>query len=207
MEEVQQFEEPVAKYGKLYTYADYLAWEFDRRVEILRGKLFWMSPAPSTSHQKTSGLLTRKFYSYFHEKHSCSVFVAPFDVRLPNRKTKSEKDEQVNTVFQPDLCVVCDSHKIDRRGCLGAPNLIIEILSPGNSKTELNYKFDIYEEAGVLEYWMVNYSEQVIFQYFAEGGRLISHRPKTVDDEIESIIFSELRFAVADIFEGVNAHL
>jgi Uma2 family endonuclease len=91
-----------------------------------------------------------------------SSFVAPFDVRLP---IKSKKNTDVGTVVQPDICVICDSNKIDARGCLGAPDLIIEILSQGNSKKEMKDKYEVYEESGVKENWLVDIANECIFVY------------------------------------------
>ena len=121
-----------------YTYADYLLWQFSERLEIIKGKIFKMSPAPSSRHQRVSMKLTRELDRHFY-KLSCEIFVAPFDVRLINFK-KSTADNQILTVVQPDLCIICDKSKVDEKGCLGAPNLIIEILSKGNSKKRFNNK-------------------------------------------------------------------
>ena len=132
-------EEPILDYGKEYTYADYLQWRFKERIEILKGKVFKMSPAPARLHQKISRELGGIFYNYFRN-HKCEFYVAPFDVRLVDTRKKSKKDEDISTVFQPDICVVCDPKKLDKKGCLGAPDFIIEILSPGNSKKEMKYK-------------------------------------------------------------------
>ena len=112
----------------IYTYADYLMWNIKDRVEILKGKIFKMSPAPTISHQGISFNLSGLFFMYFHNK-PCKAFASPFDVVLKNKNGKED------TVVQPDLCVVCDPEKLaDGKRCQGAPDLIIEILSPGNSK-------------------------------------------------------------------------
>ena len=112
----------------IYTYADYLMWKIKDRVEILKGKIFKMSPAPAISHQSISFNLSGLLFMYFHNK-PCKVFASPFDVVLKNKNGKED------TVVQPDLCVVCDPEKLaDGKRCQGAPDLIIEILSPGNSK-------------------------------------------------------------------------
>jgi Uma2 family endonuclease len=133
-----------------YSYADYLTWKFQERVELLKGKIFRMSPAPNVLHQKVSMRLTELLLPAFNNK-SCNLFSAPFDVRLYDSK-KSKRNEDVFTVVQPDLCLICDPSKLDEHGAIAAPELVIEILSPGNSKKEMKYKFDLYEEAGVLEY-------------------------------------------------------
>lgn len=143
---------------KRYTYADYLTWQFQERVELLHGWIAKMSPAPSRRHQVYSWRISAQMAAYF-EEHICDVYTAPFDVRLPDSR-KSTADKTIYTVVQPDLCVVCDKEKLDDRGCIGAPDWIIEILSPGNSKKEVDTKFRLYEEAGVREYWMLSMDAQ-----------------------------------------------
>ena len=99
--------------SRLYTYSDYYKWKFKERVELIRGRVFKISPAPSRQHQKISLKLTGSFYNFFKES-TCEVYPAPFDVRLPSRRSNSDAAE---TVVQPDLCVVCDLDKLDDRGC------------------------------------------------------------------------------------------
>lgn len=103
-----------------YSYADYLLWHFNERVELIKGKIFKMSPAPSSYHQRISGELTY-YLSKVFRKTSCQMYVAPFDVRLLNFKS-STVDNHITTVVQPDLCVICDTTKIDEKGCIGAPD-------------------------------------------------------------------------------------
>ncbi len=148
-------EEPQSPYG--FTYADYLTWNFKERIELIRGKIFKMSPAPTVTHQK---ILSNLFLAIalFLKYKTCKVLVAPVDVRLkgkPFRKKKLRNDE-ITTVVQPDIIIVCDEEKLkDDRSVDGAPDFVVEILSPGNTKTETKYKVDLYEENGVLEYWVV----------------------------------------------------
>ena len=123
-----------------------------------------------------------------------------FDVRLLNKKLSSP-DKDIFTVVQPDLCVICDEEKLDERGCNGVPDLVIEILSPGNSKKEMGIKFELYEEAGVKEYWIVEPAEKAVFVYYLSDEKLIGQRPLTTDDTIKSPLFPELNFAVETIFE------
>ncbi len=182
-----------------YTYADYLLWQFSERLEIIKGKIFQMSPAPSRNHQQVSLKLTREIDKIF-QNHSCELYVAPFDVRLINFK-KSSSNNQITTVVQPDLCIVCDLSKLDEQGCVGAPNLIIEILSKGNSKKELTVKYDLYEENGVQEYWTVNPSEKEVHIYTLQNGKYSGSRPYVLETEIQSPTFPELKFAVDKIFE------
>jgi Uma2 family endonuclease len=203
--------EPPADYGnilsleqldlsKRYSYADYFRWKFQERVELIKGFIYKMSPAPSAKHQLISGNLFFKVRSYF-ENNSCKVFSAPFDVRLPDSKKQKINDELVFTVVQPDLSVICDAGKIDERGCVGAPDLVIEILSPGNTKKEMGIKFDLYEENGVKEYWLVELSEKVVYVYILKDGKFIGLKPFTEDDEMRSSLFKDLRFPVEDIFK------
>lgn len=135
-----------------YTYADYLKWKFEEHLELIRGKIFKMSPAPAPVHQEICSNLNRIFSNYLLKK-KCKVYPAPFDVRLPGKR--SYKDSDIKSVVQPDLCIICDLSKIDDRGCLGAPDLVVEVLSPGNTRKEVKLKFELYEEAGVKEYWIV----------------------------------------------------
>ena len=186
--------------NKRYSYADYLQWRFQERVELIRGKIFKMSPAPGTEHQKISRQLSLAVFQYFDRKE-CQAFSAPFDVRLP--RTKENSDEEAHTVVQPDLCVICDPEKIDERGCLGAPGLIIEILSPGNSKKEMRDKFEVYEESGVREYWLVNPSDKTVLVYVLnDEGRYIGLQPLTEDQNAKAAIFPELEINLKEVFNS-----
>lgn len=148
-------------FSATYSYADYMRFAFDERMEIIKGHLFQMSPAPSRYHQKSFGSIYNSLYNFL-EGHKCEVYGAPFDVRLPK---KSKEDAAIFTVVQPDIVMVCDPSKLDRRGCIGAPDIVVEILSPGNNKKELQNKYEVYEEAGVKEYWIVSVSDQTFFKY------------------------------------------
>ncbi|KFC24510.1 Uma2 family endonuclease [Chryseobacterium sp. FH1] len=180
--------------NKTYTFADYLLWRFKERVELIKGKVLKMSPAPATNHQRISRKLSNILIPFF-ESTACELFYAPFDVRLPN------KNGEILTVVQPDLCVICDRNKIDDKGCLGAPDLVIEILSPGNSKKEMNLKFSLYEESGVSEYWVVDSSEKFILIYSLENGEYISRKPVADGEILQSIKFPDLRFSTQDLYE------
>lgn len=179
-----------------YTYADYLLWKFEERVEILKGKLFRMSPAPSPRHQLISKRLIVVMDTFFKGR-KCELFQAPFDVRFPKQ---SKGDKQIYTVVQPDLCVVCDPKKIDEKGCLGAPDLVIEILSKGNSKKEMKNKFELYEEAGVQEYWLIDPEYQNVFVYVLDNGKYRGLAPVIEGDFITSVKFPDLKINTSDIF-------
>ena len=150
-------------FTKQYTYADYLTWRFDERVELIRGWISRMSPAPLVDHQRISGRLSYQIAGYLMNKN-CEVFAAPFDVRLTNKR-KSVPNKSITSVVQPDISVICDIEKLDKKGCIGAPDWIIEILSPGNTRKEMREKFSLYEENGVREYWIV-YPEYFQIQVF-----------------------------------------
>jgi len=182
---------------KQYTYADYLLWQFSERIELLRGFIKKMSPAPSRRHQSISFNLTMKIGNMFNLK-SCQVFIAPFDVRLPIPSAKKD-----NTVVQPDICIICDISKLDDHGCNGAPDLIVEILSPGNSKHDADTKFRLYEEAGVQEYWMVEPEEKLVFIYTLQNGIYIGLKPFSEGEIINSPRFPELKIEVEAIFLNV----
>lgn len=183
---------------KTYSYADYLLWKFQERVELFKGKIFRMSPAPSSFHQRVSLNLTGYMWNSF-KNQSCNLYIAPFDVRLLDKK-KSTIDKEIYTVVQPDLCVICDENKIDEKGAVGSPDLVIEILSPGNSKKEMKYKFDLYEEAGVLEYWIVNPADKTIFIFVLKDNQFIGLHPLIEEDTIKSPLFPQLDFCLEEIF-------
>lgn len=183
---------------KEYTYSDYLLWQFSERVELLRGFIKKMSPAPSRRHQDYSRNLSFSILKII-EKSPCRMYTAPFDVRLPVASAKKD-----TTVVQPDICIICDESKLDDNGCKGAPDLIIEILSPGNSKYDVDTKFRLYEEAGVLEYWMVEPEEKLVLVYTLQNEIYIGLKPFTEGETIHSPQFPELKIAVADIFYNVK---
>ena len=182
-----------------YTYADYLLWQFKERVELIKGKIFKMSPAPSRKHQDISMAITL-ILAKFLKNQNCKMYAAPFDVRLINHKVSTD-DNKIITVVQPDLCVVCDRSKLDDKGCLGAPDLIIEILSPGNSNKEMDVKFDLYQENGVTEYWIVNPTDETVYIYVLEGDTYIGLKPATIGTTLKSPTFEELSFPVKNIFD------
>ena len=183
--------------SKQYTYADYLLWQFSERVELIRGFIKKMSPAPKRIHQGISMNFSREL-SYFFKKNACGLYAAPFDVRLPIPSKKRD-----TTVVQPDICIVCDKSKLDEAGCNGAPDLIIEILSPGNTKHDVDTKFSLYEEAGVKEYWMVEPLEKLVFIYTLQNEKYIGLKPFSEDETIKSPLFPDLQISLKDIFEDI----
>ncbi len=180
-----------------YTYADYLQWKFEERLELFRGKIFKLS-APNTKHQVILANILVLFAAFLKKK-SCKVFISPFDVRLPVKNKK--KDNEVTTVVQPDLCIVCDESKIDNRGCCGAPDLVVVVLSPGNSKKEIRLKHELYEEAGVKEYWIVNPEEENIVVFILnEEGTFSGLKMYACGDTIQSFAVPGLNINLTEIF-------
>ncbi|MDA3941322.1 MAG: Uma2 family endonuclease [Spirochaetia bacterium] len=159
---------PLKKSDQKYTYKEYCSWPEDERWELIDGVAYNMSPAPTSRHQLISGRLFSALFNFLAKK-SCGVFSAPFDVMLPVFPLDNE--DKINTVVQPDLSVICDTSKIIDSGCLGAPDLIVEILSPSTSKKDLSEKFYLYERVGVKEYWIVDPGNKYIrvFHLISEG--------------------------------------
>lgn len=182
--------------NKTYTYADYLKWTLDDRLELIKGRIFKMSPAPGSVHQRLSHRLARWIGNYLDGK-KCEIFSAPFDVRLPR---KSKDDKQIITVVQPDICVICDPQKIDEKGCLGAPDIVVEILSPGNNKKELQNKYEVYEEAGVLEYWIIQPVEKTFMRYILTDGQFQASRLLTVGQSVETGILPGFSLDLEELF-------
>ena len=195
--------EPESPYG--FTYADYLTWNFKERIELIRGKIFKMSPAPTRLHQSISIKIETEI-SIFLKGKKCKMFHAPIDVRLKGKPFRKKKlrDDEITTVIQPDIIVVCDEEKLkDNRSVDGAPEFIVEILSPGNTKTETKYKFDLYEENGVLEYWVVYPEYRQIYKYLLneneEYGKPVIYES---GDNISCKVLKGLSFPVDEIFNS-----
>jgi Uma2 family endonuclease len=174
--------EPDLSYGR-YTYADYLSWDIEEMVELIKGKVFKRAAAaPSRIHQRLTGDLYTELNMFLKGK-TCQAYTAPFDVRLP---VKSKKDDKIYTVVQPDICVVCDLDKLDDRGCIGAPDLMVEVLSPGNKQLELQHKYEAYEESGVKEYWLIDPLGHTLLIYTLIQNKYQSSRLLTSGDIAKS---------------------
>ncbi len=184
--------------NKVYTYADYCSWKFEERIELIKGYIFKMSPGPNRLHQELLGKLHLKFGNFLYRK-SCQVFMAPFDVRFPRR---SKEDKDIITVLQPDMFVVCDQEKLDERGCIGAPDIVIEILSPSNNRKELKNKYEIYEESGVKEYWVVMPYEKALTIYTLTAGQFVPSRLLGSGDVVTSDILPGFSLDLTELFES-----
>jgi Uma2 family endonuclease len=187
--------------SRRYTYADYLTWQLTDWVELIRGKVRLMSPAPKRRHQDISRNISTPI-AWFLRGRQCKTYVAPFDVRLT--RSTPNGDASIETVVQPDVCVICDPQKLDDRGCLGAPDWIIEILSAGNVSRDTKEKFDLYEEAGVLEYWVVAPEQKNVIVYLLdETGRYQLRGEFYTPGLIPVATLPELQMEWAEVFEGV----
>lgn len=152
-----------------YTFADVLEWPDDERAELINGEIFLMAPSPSRGHQGISVELTRQFANYLEGK-KCKAYHAPFDVRLFEKE--GDAPEDVDTVVEPDLVVICDPSKLDDRGCKGAPDMVVEILSPSTQRHDRLVKLGLYQRAGVREYWIVSPEEQTVQVFLRQDGSL-----------------------------------
>ena len=180
-----------------YTYGDYYYWPDNERWELIHGTAYCMSPAPSRSHQRISMELSGQLYKFLSDK-PCEVYNAPFDVRFPEA---NESDEDIETVVQPDISVICDESKLDERGCRGAPDLIIEITSPSTISKDIKEKFYLYEQHGVKEYWIVYPLEKNVLVYkLASDGQYRKPEIYVDDDKIKVGILKGLTIDLALVF-------
>lgn len=189
--------EQTLNYNKRYTFADYLTWIDDKRRELYEGFINLMS-APTRYHQKVSGTLYYKIYTHLLN-HKCDVYSAPFDVRLP--KNGEKNDSEIYTVVQPDIVVVCDPKKLDDKGCLGAPDLVVEITSKSTRRKDLKDKFQIYEKAGVKEYWIAFPETKTLQIFFLNNEKFEFDKFYVEGDKATSKIFSQLEVDVEEIFK------
>ena len=152
---------------KHYTYADYLQWPDDTRYELIDGEAFRMAPTPLIEHQEIAGEVYCQLANQL-DGQPCRPYIAPVDVRLPRA---DEADAAIDTVVQPDVLVVCDPHKIDRRGVRGAPDWVLEVLSPSTAAHDQIAKRRTYERAGVRDYWLVHPGDRTLTVYLLENGQ------------------------------------
>lgn len=190
--------------SKTYSYADYITWQFDETVELIKGKIMLMSPAPNVGHQSIERNLIIDIGTYLKGKR-CKVFPAPFDVRLYDRKKSILTSKEIHTVVQPDVSVICNPDILDKQGCNGAPDWIIEILSKGNSKREMQIKYEIYQETGVIEYWIVYPNDQAIHQFILDENNRYQLKAMYTDDDVAvPHLFPELTIDLTEVFESFN---
>ncbi len=183
---------------KRYTYADYLTWLDDKRRELIDGFINFMS-GPLRRHQAASMVIASRIFNLL-ENTKCEVYSAPFDVRLP--KNGEKDDDKIYNVVQPDIVVVCDPDKLDEKGCIGAPDLIVEILSPSTSKRDIKDKYRLYEKSGVKEYWIA-YPEQKNINVFIlnKKNKYELSAMYVEGDIISASMFPDLKIEIDEIFK------
>lgn len=189
---------PAIKLDETYTYGDYYSWNDNERWELIEGVPYNMTPAPSRFHQEISGKLYRTIGNYL-EKKSCKIYHAPFDVRLPEA---DEADEKITTVVQPDLSIICDDTKLDEKGCKGAPDIVIEILSPFTAAKDRKQKFELYQKHKVKEYWVVYPNEKFIDRFvLGEDGKYITPIAFADKDKMTTPILEGLEILIEEVFK------
>ncbi|MCL2320191.1 MAG: Uma2 family endonuclease [Treponema sp.] len=180
-----------------FTYADYKAWELKprERFELIHGVAYAMAD-PNLFHQQIVAMLTGEFYTFLKDK-TCRVIPSPFDVRL-----FYEEDESDDTVVQPDLVVVCDPDKLGEEGCRGAPDMVVEILSPTNTAIEMERKLNLYREALVREYWIVDPKNKHISIYRMQNGEYYL-RTWHIQDVVKPGILPGLEIPLSAVFANI----
>lgn len=190
---------PQPQEGKKYTYADYLTWPEDERWEIIDG-IPYMQATPTRVHQEILMELSKQIAVYLTGK-SCKVYPAPFCVRLPQDHEKNENE--IKNIVEPDISIVCDKSKLDDKGCIGAPDMIIEIVSPSSIKKDKIIKFNKYEKAGVKEYWIVETDQKIISVFQLQNNQRYG-RPElyTEEEKISVSIFPDLIIDLSAVFNS-----
>ncbi len=176
--------------NQLYTYADYLTWNDGKRYELYNGNVWCMSPAPTIGHQSVVTNLVRDISPFFKRK-TCKIIVSPVDVKFA-----------FNIVVQPDIIVVCDPEKLKEKGyCNGAPDLVVEALSPSTQKKDLSEKYDLYEKFGVREYWIVHPQDETLMVFKLKESKFVLDKMYSYEDKVKIGIFEDLEINLRDVFE------
>ena len=183
---------------KRYSYADLLSWDDNTRYELYDGRPAALA-SPSEIHQSISMALSVQLGSYLTGK-KCRVYAAPFDVRLFEEEGDSPED--VDMVVQPDLMVVCDQNKVDRHGVRGAPDLVIEILSPASARYDRLVKFNLYQRAGVREYWIVDPSTRTVSVHALEDGAYHAATVYSSDLSVPVGVLDDCNIDLSAVFEA-----
>ena len=195
---------PKQKENIKFNYGMYKTWPEDERWELIEGYAYNMSPAPNTNHQRLVMAISGEIYNYLKGK-PCKVFPAPFDVRLS--EMDYPEDQDIETVVQPDIVVICNESKIDKKGCIGAPDLVVEILSPSTGYKDETNKLALYEKHGVREYWIVNPDAKYIMIYRLEGDKYVKPEYLKDKDILTSIVFEGFKIKLQDIFSSKNSSI
>ena len=180
-----------------YTFADVQMWDDGERAELIGGEIYLMAPAPAREHQKVSGELFAQLHAYLKGKR-CEVYAAPFDVRLFEQD--GDTPEDVDTVVEPDISVVCDPSKLDDIGCKGAPDLVMEILSPSTTRHDKFTKFNLYQRAGVREYWIVDPTDKTVQVFVLEDGHYTAMDFGAVGDTVRVNVLEDCVIDLSEVF-------
>jgi Uma2 family endonuclease len=178
-----------------FTYADYVQWPDDERFELIDGVAYAMGPAPVRRHQVFVLEIARQIANALKGR-TCQPFIAPFDVRLPK---PGRADEMTDTVLQPDIAVVCDAQKLDERGCRGAPDWVIEVVSPATASRDQILKREVYERAGVREYWIVHPVDRLVTVYLLSAGAYPRNEVYELSDTLTSRAVPEVTIDWAEL--------
>ena len=189
-----------ARIPKVYTYADYLEFPEDARVELIDGFIYDMSPAPSRVHQEIIFELTLSIGNYIKQNNKpCKVYTAPFDVVLVE---EGQDESKATNVVQPDISIICDKKKLTDKGCVGAPDMIIEVVSESNFSHDYIRKLNLYTQFKVKEYWIVNPKNQTILVYrLKDNEDYLPPEAYTFNDKVKVGIFEDLVIDFAQIKE------
>ena len=181
---------------KRYTLADALTWDESEHIELIYGSPFMMAP-PVRRHQEISGELYGQLRDYLKGK-KCRVYAAPFAVRLFEQD--GDYPENVDTMVEPDISVVCDMSKLDDIGCKGAPDLVMEILSPTTQRHDKFTKFNLYQQAGVQEYWIVDPASKSVQVFVLDDGHYVAKDFGTIEDTVKVNVLENCTIDLSQVF-------
>lgn len=180
-----------------YTFADVLTWDESERAEIIDGEVVMMAPPPSSTHQEISMELSSQLHTYLKGK-KCKVYAAPFAVRL--FEMDGDNPEDIDTMVEPDISIVCDPGKIDKHGCKGAPDMVVEILSPSTQRHDRFTKFSLYQRAGVREYWIVDPDSKTVQSFILEDGHYSVKEFGTAGDKMTVNVLEGCIIDLSELF-------
>lgn len=180
-----------------YTFADVLTWDESERAEIIDGEAVMMAPPPSSTHQEISMELSSQLHTYLKGK-KCKVYAAPFAVRL--FEMDGDNPEDIDTMVEPDISIVCDPGKIDKHGCKGAPDMVVEILSPATQRHDRFTKFSLYQRAGVREYWIVDPDSKTVQSFILEDGHYSVKEFGTAGDKMTVNVLEDCIIDLSELF-------
>jgi Uma2 family endonuclease len=189
---------PIKKDDHPFTYKEYKTWPLHERWELIDGVAYDMSPAPSRYHQHISRNLEFQIVTFLQDK-PCEVYDAPFDVFLPEG---DEDEDEITTIVQPDIVVVCDEHKLTDKGCRGAPDIVVEIISPYTGAKDKKEKFALYEKHGVKAYWIVDPSDGTVMVFMLDSsGSYGKPRVFTKEEKFTTPLLKGLEIDLAKVFD------